>query len=203
MPTTPPGALVAEPSDFVDVPGGAMLWRIHWVRGAHPMEWNEFRSFGPLATCRYDHHPPPQQDHPGFGISYTAMDLATCVGEVFQASRVVSPSSGQQLSAWRPVRPLRLLDLRDTWAIRNGAAFALAAHSHAVCRRWAAKIHASWPDLDGLLAPSTMTGRAMPVLFERARNSFASAPDFSQPLDAAGVWTAVKAAADSIGYLTR
>lgn len=117
------------------------------------------------------------------GVLYTATSLATALAETFQATRVVdSRSFAPQVTAWTPTRALRLLDLTGSWALRNGAAFPPPTAPKSTCRAWARQIRATWPDLDGLWAPSTMTGCTNVVLWNPARTSFPAAPDLSRPL---------------------
>jgi hypothetical protein len=198
VPTTPSRALTCEPGDVVSI--RPTLWRIHRVRGAHVLPWNGFRIFGPLLSARYDPHPEPPGDHAGSGITYAATDLTTSVAEVFQTSRTVVVTDDLALTAWIPTRDLRLLDLTGTWALRNGAAQALTAARRPTCRAWSAAIHSTWPDLEGLWAPSTLTGSPIVALYESAADSFPDAPAVSRPLDTPMVWTLVRDAARSISY---
>jgi hypothetical protein len=49
--------------------------------------WNTFRTFGPLQTARFDHHLPDEHGEPRLqdrGIYYAAMEIATCLAELFQ-----------------------------------------------------------------------------------------------------------------------
>lgn len=180
VPRTPSAVMVREPGDIVTV--RPVLWRIHRTRGSHVLGWNQLRGFGPLPTMRYDPHPEPAAPSTE-GVLYAATSLATALAETFQATRVVdSRSLGPQVTAWTPTRDLRLLDLTGGWALRNGAAFALATAPKSTCRVWARQIRATWPDLDGLWAPSTMTGDTNVVLWNPARTSLPAAPAFSRPL---------------------
>jgi len=131
---------------------------------------------------RYD--PQPEPTGPSSeGVMYTATSLATALAETFQTTRVVdSRSFGPQVTAWTPTRDLDLLDLTGNWALRNGAAFALATAPKSTCRAWARQIRATWPDLDGLWAPSTMTGDANVALWSPGRSSLPASPSFSRPL---------------------
>lgn len=181
IPTRPPETLTSERGDVVT--RQKTLWRIHPVKGPYPMPWNGFRTFGPLRTARFDPHPEPQADHPGCGVAYTGLDIATCAAECFQRDRVIALTDELDLTGWTPTRTLRLLNLTGTWALRNGAASSLASAKRPVCRAWSAKIHSTWPDLDGLLSRSTMTGSEMVTLFEPASDSFPAAPGFRRPLD--------------------
>lgn len=162
--------------------------------------WDAFRTFGPLSAARYDPHPEPRGEHPGFGITYAAADVTTTVAEVFQDRRTVNASGSLHLTSWTPTRALKLLDLTGDWALRNGAAHALAAAPRPTCRWWSRSIRETWDWLDGLWAPSTLTGRPMVALYEPAGDSFPPAPAFTRPLDNDVVWDIVADAAVAIGY---
>lgn len=136
---------------------------------------------------------------------YSATDPSTPFGEVFQDSWVIDlHEDGRHLSGWRPTRGLMLLDLIDTWPLRNGATYDLSTSERHVCRRWAQAIHdqlsVTGPGIDGLWAPSTMTGRAIVVLFGRAADSFPSAPDLSRPLHHDDLVAVVEQARLDTGY---
>lgn len=152
---------------------------------------------------RWDPHPSPTGDHPGYGITYAAVDVATAVAEVFQTNRVVPISSDVCLTSWTPVRALRLLDLTGDWALRNEAAHALHAARRSTGRAWSNAIRDTWRWLDGLWAPSTLTGRPVIALYEPAAGSFPAVPAFSRTLDNAVVWSVVADAARGIGYRIR
>ena len=124
VPRTPPSDLVHGPGDIITV--RPLLWRIHRTQGSHVLPWNQLRRFGPIPTMRYD--PQPEPAAPSIeGVLYTATSLATALAETFQATRVVDSRSFEpQATAWTPTRDLQLLDLTGGWALRNGAAFALA-----------------------------------------------------------------------------
>jgi hypothetical protein len=180
VPRTPPADLVHEPGDILSVQ--PRLWRIHRTQGSHVLAWNQLRTFGPISIMRYD--PQPEPAAPSIeGVLYTTTSLATALAETFQATRTVdSRSFGPRVTAWSPTRALRLLDLTGGWALRNGAAFALATAPKSTCRAWARQIRATWPDLDGLWTPSTMTGGTNVALWNPARTSLPAAPEFSRLL---------------------
>lgn len=135
------------------------------------------------------------------GVLYASTDVATALAEVFPATRLIDTRAGvPRLTAWEPVRPLRLLDLSGIWLIRNGASVALIAAPRPTCRRWAAAILATWPHLDGLAVPSTMTNALNVVLWNPAADSLPEAPLFSRPLEDPLVWSIARAAATDIGY---
>lgn len=199
VPAAPPGPLQRQDGDVTDFQG--VLWRIHRTRGPHVIAWNELRRYGPLATARYDPQPAPVGIH-GEGVTYAAVDFPTALAEVFQATRVVDTVSwAPQATAWVPMRPLRLLNLTDTWALRNGAAAALNAAPRSTCRTWASAIRRSWPDLDGLVAVSTMIGHPTIVLWNPASDSFPLNPAFSRPLSHPVLWElARRTAVQDLGF---
>jgi hypothetical protein len=109
------------------------------------------------------------------GVRYAAANVATSLAEVYQTTRVIDTRAGAAtLTAWQPQRRLRLLDLSGTWLLRNTASAALLAAPRSICRRWARAIHTTWPELDGLYVPSTLTGR--PNIHKPARNNFRAHP---------------------------
>lgn len=197
-PARPAGPLIRADEDLLHA--HQALWRIHRTSGRHAVAWNGFRMFGPLSTARFDPHPPDRGVHLGYGVSYAALDVATAVAEVFQHTRTVRAAPDVQLTAWTPARSLRLLDLTGDWALRNGAAHSLYAAPWRTCRAWSRAIHDAWPDLDGLWAPSTMTGQPIVVLYERASDSFPARPAFTRELSNPYVWATVAAAAGRVGY---
>ena len=159
-----------------------MLWRIHRTVGEHVLAWNRLRTHGPLAIMRWEPHPEPRGEQLE-AVLYAATDLGSAVAEVFRTTRLLDTISDMpQASAWQPTRPLRLLDLTEGWALRNGAAAALGAAARSTCRAWARSIATTWPDLDGLWVTSTMTGHHSVVLWNPAGDSFPAAPQFSRPL---------------------
>jgi RES domain len=199
VPRKPPDRLTKEPGDVVDSTG--ILWRVHRTTGEHVRPWNELRTYGPLPSMRWDPHPGPQPaEHPD-GVLYAASDVATGLAEVYQSTRVIDTRAGApRLTAWEPTRPLQLLDLSETWLLRNAASAALLAAPRSTCRRWARAIYATWTELDGLQAPSTMTGRVNVVLWAAAADAMPAAPAFSRPLTQPLVWSLAQAAAAEIGY---
>lgn len=199
VPRTPPAALTREDRDVITITD--TLWRIHRTSGLHIQSWDKLRTYGPLHSMRYDPHPEPTSNHPDTSVSYTAADLSTALAEVFQTTRLIDTSTGNPYAtAWNPTRPLVLLDLTDTWALRNHAAAALNTASRVVCRAWARAIYTTWPDLDGILTSSTWTGRHAITLWTHAADTFPAHPSFSRPLAHPLVWSLVQTAARDIGY---
>jgi hypothetical protein len=198
-PRTPPQQLIREPHDIADYAG--TLWRVHRTEGEHVLPWNTLRTYGPLPSMRWDPHPGPHPISGAEGVLYAAADVATSLAEVYQTTRVIDTRAGAPtLTAWQPQRRLRLLDLSGTWLLRNSASAALLAAPRSICRRWAHVIYTTWPELDGLYVPSTMTGRPNIVLWNAAADSIPAMPSFSRPLTHPLVWSITHAAAAEIGY---
>lgn len=178
------------------------LWRVHATAGPHVVPWDSLRFWGP-SSSRWD----PQEPLPGTsgrGVAYCALDVPTVLAEVFQRTRVVDTAAlVPYLTAWLPTRDLRLLDLTDTWPIRNHAAHALTSAPRAVCRGWAREIVRTWPDLDGLWSVSTMTGAPTVTLFSAASDTFPAHPAFSRPLTTPALRPALDVAARQVGYRIR
>ena len=198
-PPTPPEQLIREPDDIADYTG--TLWRIHRTEGEHVLRWSKLRTYGPLPSMRWDPDPGPQPTSRAEGVLYAAADVATGLAEVYQTTRVIDTRAGAAtLTAWQPQRRLRLLDLSGTWLLRNTASAAMLAAPRSICRRWARAIYTTWPELDGLYVPSTLTARPNIVLWNAAADSIPTMPSFSRPLAHPLVWSIAQAAAAEIGY---
>lgn len=200
VPRTPPNLhAVTEPDDLRTLEA-TTLWRIHTTIGPYRSGWDEFRTAGPL-NSRWEPHPTPFGDYAPTGVIYASLDTTTCFAEVFQSTRVIEASRGRTLSGWTPRRPLRLLDLTSHWPIRNGAAAALHAAPRSTTRAWTRWIVAEYPDLDGVYAPSTMSGRPIVALFSpQASASMPARPDFTRSLDYGAVAPYITAAAATLGW---
>jgi hypothetical protein len=198
-PRTPPQQLIRESHDIADYT--ATLWRVHRTQGEHVLPWNKLRTYGPLPSMRWDPHPGLEPISRAEGVLYAAADAAISLAEVYQTTRVIDTRAGApSLTAWQPQRRLRLLDLSGTWLLRNTASAALLAAPRSICRRWARAIYTTWPELDGLYVPSTLTGRPNIVLWNAAADSIPTMPSFSRPLTHPLVWSIAQAAATEIGY---
>lgn len=186
-PRAPRHPLVIGEEDIRHYSG--VLWRIHRTRGDYVLGWDKLRTWGPAANCRWEPHPPSAAEHPGEGVMYASVDLATAVVEMFQDTRRVDPHTGApRATSWTPTRPLRLLDLTDDWLLRMDASFALASASRATCRTWARAVRVAFADLDGLWTASTLTGRGNVTLWAPAAGTFPDLPGFSEPLAGDLMW---------------
>lgn len=190
-PMRPPRPLTADSDDFINYNGP--LWRIYRTTGRYRQHWNDQRMFGPLKSARWDPQFLPTQDYPDNGVSYAAAKPVDCFAEVFQDRRAITLSAAQSLAGWLPVRGLRLLNLfpadpdtaaaKPSWAERNGAAASLTSARRDTCRSWAQAVRTTWPDIDGLYAPSTISNGPVVVLWQPAANTFPQAPSIARPLD--------------------
>lgn len=182
----PPAELVLEEQHLVET--GPVLWRIHRTSGRRPSPWDALRTVGPIDGMRWDPHSPDGQV-PAHGltpaVSYTATTVYGAFAEVFQRDRQIDLAPGRALTAWQPVRPLRLVDLSGSdFGVHNGAAHSLPqVESAQLTQQWARALFAQHGDeIDGVLHDSTIIGDPVVALFTRAADSFPEAPAFSRPL---------------------
>jgi hypothetical protein len=136
---------------------------------------------------------------------YAGRDLATCVAEVFQGSRVVDRFAGDRfLAAFRLTRSIRLLDLTGDWPTRAGASQALASGPRPRAQAWARAIYETYPGLEGIWYPSSMHGGHPAIaLFERAESAVPATPELDVPLSHPGLLADLTRAASLLGYLLR
>ena len=197
---------VSRDDDVVAVAPMTALARIYLAGGRHPGRWNSFRTVGPIATARFDPHPPTDTGvpaaAPGSGVLYAAVELQTCVAESFQATRTVDRRAGRPwLAVFRPVRVLRLLDLTGVWPTRAGASQAISSGDRRRSRAWARVIREAFPDLDGLWYRSSMDrGRPAICLWEPAHDAMPASPWAHLPLDAPGLTLPLGRACRALGY---
>jgi hypothetical protein len=165
-----------------ELPAGTLLVRIYSRGGAHPVEWNALRFYGPL-DGRFDHHEPPPSLQ-ARGILYAATVAVTCLAERFQAARTIDPFAGEPwLVAFRLQRSVRLLDLTGTWPTRAGASMAINSGQRSRSRRWSKAIYAAYPDAEGLWYASSMYRNApATALYERAQAALPRSPEANRAL---------------------
>ena len=189
--------------DVVAVATHTVLWRVHATVSGHVVPWNRMRHFGPLADCRFDPHEPPPHEQAA-GVLYLAIDVATCVAEVYQSTRVVNRHDrSPYLTGMRLSRTVRLLDLAGTWPTRAGASQALNSTGRRdVTRGWARSIRAAFPALDGLWHPSSMNGgQPCVTLFETAQDALPDEAEVSVPLSHPGLADGLAQVAGELGYV--
>ena len=184
---------------------GTLLWRVYGRGGAHPLPWNGFRHFGPVAAMRFDHHDPDEQgmaQTQARGILYGAWHGPTCLAEVFQATRTIERHTRDPwLVAFRTVTPIALLDLTGTWPTRAGASMALASGPRASARHWSRAVYEVYPAVQGLLYPSSMAAnRSSFAFFERATPALPSEPAFHRALADPLLFPWLRVVAADFGY---
>lgn len=203
LPTTPSLPLPPlRPGDIFRTPRGCRLTRVYFA-GRHAGTWHGFRTWGPAATARFDHHIPPPGSGVDRGVIYVGGDPRTAIVEAFQRTRAIHRTRDDPwLAVFSLRRPLRLLDLRGTWPTYAGASQALtAADSPDATQAWSRAIYDAY-DIDGLLYPSAMRGKpkeARPpgidedlfcqniALFERATRAMPTNPRVHIPLGHRGL----------------
>lgn len=188
--------------ETVVLPAGTLLFRIYFWGGDHPGRWGEFRSFGPLASARFDHHPEPRGFHEDHGILYAAPRIKTCVAEVFQEERNVDTRTREPwLAGFALSDELALLDLRGDWPTRAGASMNINSGPRSRSRRWSSAIHTAYPRLMGLLYASSMHANERAVaLYERAEGAIPASPSVHVPLSHPGLTGGLEQVAKELGY---
>lgn len=180
------------------------LWQLANSSGAHAAGFGHLRRYGPLPSGRFDPHPEPPSDSSGELVAYTAETLLTALAERFQHNREVRRSDPTRpvVYAWFPARELGLLDLSGPGAVALGAAHALSGYRKDVTRRWARALRRAWPDADGLLYSSAMTGEPCISLWTPAADTYPAAPAFVRLVDdPAAIWQGtLRAACAHLGF---
>jgi hypothetical protein len=203
LPEPPPGHQLAEhvAADVETLSAGTLLWRVYFRGGRGPSAWNQLRSFGPVATGRFDHHDPPPHDQDR-AILYAAVAGPTCLAEVFQETRVIDRNRNQPwMAAFAIESPLDLLDLTGNWPTRARASMAINTGPRPRAQRWARASYDAYPQLHGILYPSSMdANRPAVALFERALPAMPARPRLHRALAAPPLLVPITNAAARFGY---
>lgn len=167
------------------LPRHARLFRIYFQGGAHPVQWNEFRFFGPTRS-RFDHHTRPKRLQ-ARGIIYVTRGgdaILTALAEVFQDSRHIDRTrSSPWLAAFDIEDPLPLLDTGSKWPIRAGGNMAINSGPRGRARDWSRGIYRQYQDVEGIWYPSSLTNQACGALYERALHALPTRPQLNLPLN--------------------
>jgi hypothetical protein len=200
-PPPPVATLRAITPEIHVVPAGAVLWRVYFRAGAHPLRWNGFRSFGPTGA-RFDHQPPPPKRHRTRAILYASDSGPTSLAEVFQQTRVIDRlAANPALAAFRLAREVQLLDLTGAWPTRAGASMAINSGSRATARAWSRAIYAAYAHVEGLRYASSMNANQPAfALYERARTSLPTDAALDIPLVTPALAAPLAATAIQLGY---
>lgn len=167
---------------FVVLPLGTTLFRVFdpTLFGAGPLT---FRAFGPLR--RFDHQEGVRRGQgrqathsPDRRVLYAATTLSCCIVEVFGDTALIEFREWH-LAALTVARPLRLLDLRESAAMRAGSVAALSqAPDHRLGQAWSRHFYeeAIFQAPDGLLYAGAHNGEDALALYERAESGLAYTP---------------------------
>lgn len=207
VPRTPsPPQLHALQPELKELPAGERLWRVYFRGGHHPTSWSSFRFVGPTRG-RFDHHIPDEGGTPTEqerGILYGALDIGTCLAEVFQKTRRIDRWRGEPwLVAFDLQMPLMLLDLTGVFTTRAGASMGLMSGPRPVGRNWARGFYEAYATVHGLYYPSSMHANAPAVaLNERAllARAMPQQPAFHRALGDPAILTVLRNAARGLGY---
>lgn len=194
------------------LPAGQPLARVYFRTGRHPVRWSDLRYFGPVHSGRFDHHEPASDGSGQLqsrGIMYCALaddtslaGLDACLAEVFQSSRTISLTI--DTPAWAVfalTADVAVLDLRGRWPTRAGASQALNTGPKSSARSWAHAFHKIYPDVQGLIYPSSMAGgRNVVALNDRALHAIPASPQIHYDLADRKIDRVLRKAAGSIGY---
>jgi len=210
LPNAPSSSSLAALDPKIKVmPAGSPLARIFFRGGAHPVDWDEFRHWGP-AGSRFDHH---TRDAAGLpcvgprGILYAAGNtgpgaLAVCIAEVFQNTRIIDDRNREPwFVIFDTARELTLLDLRGIWTTKAGASAAINSGPKRRAQDWSRTFYEAYPKIGGIIYPSCMGGNADAVaLYERAKSALPVRPRFHRALSGRELRPALARAAEAIGY---
>ena len=192
-------------TEVTELPAGQPLFRIYRSGGRHATTWRHFRTFGPVRTGRFDHHPLPRDDHPDHGVLYAAFDVKTAVAEAFGDERMTDRvRDDPYIARFRLTRPVLSLDLASDWPTRAGGSQELSSGPRPTAQAWSRAIWEDLDEIDALLHPSSMHGGATNVaLYERARSAIPDTPDRVLPLSLPAFEADLIRFATDLGYAVR
>ncbi|WP_191282527.1 hypothetical protein [Pseudolysinimonas yzui] len=191
---------------------GSTFGRLFFRGGAHATEWDTFRSFGPVSTMRFDHHPPPAKEHPKRAITYLAPStiragsqdpFEVCVVETYSTTKLIDTRSREPwFTLWSTTRDLIGLDVVDgPWLARAHGNAAISSGPRAISRDWSRAIYRSFDTLDGIYYGTSSLPMARSVaLFERARSALPARYLLALPLSHPGFGPALRRIAATYGY---
>lgn len=198
----PPASLPADPLERTVVEEGVRVWRVYRAGGTYAVNWNTFRTCGPVANGRFDHHRLPAQEQPDRSIFYGALSADVAIVETFQDGRTIDRTREDPwLAAFDLRHDLAVLDLMGPWPTRAGASQAIATGRRDVARAWSRAIYAAYPDVQGLMYRSAMAGGAVNLaIYERGAGTLPRRPALNVPLSHPGLATALDRMAAAYGY---
>jgi hypothetical protein len=200
-----PPARLDTPAELIEISAGTLLWHIYRAGGRHPASWNGFRSYGPVATGRFDHHEPPPHDDLSRSIYYVSDSAATAIVETYQDTRVIDRMDRDPwLVAFELESDFVALDLTGGWPTRAGASQAIASGRRDVARAWSRLIWSEYGDVRGIWYPSAMAGGGRNLAaFERGQSNLPDHPSLNLPLSHPGLLADLNRIATEYGYNLR
>lgn len=202
LPGPPPADVLARiPAGLIVLPAGTWLWRVYFREPPGRSGWDQFRTFGPVLTSRFDHQDESSPKE-GRGIMYAALDAQTCLAEVFQKRRAINARRNSPwLTGIAVEREMRVLDLSGAWPTMAGASMAISSGPRHRSRQWSRAIYVAYPEVDGLLYGSSMNANQPALaLYERSRDALPPTPIFHRPLTDPVLETTLSHAAKRFGY---
>lgn len=198
------GALREISPDIEILPAGTRVYRIYFRGDNHPGVWSSLREYGPAPGARFDHHTEPARVQKR-SIVYAAAGtdaVATCVAEVFQATRLVDTERrAPWLAGFALARDVELLSLRGKWPTRAGASANINSGPRPRCRRWSKAIYEAYPQAQGLLYASSMNANEPALaLYERAVPALPASPVLNRPLSDPAFLVPLERIASALGY---
>lgn len=169
------------------------------------MAWNGFRSYGPVATARFDHHEPPPHVDATRSIYYASNTVEGAIAETYQDTRVIDRLDGEPwLAAFELEFDFVALDLTGAWPTRAGASQAIASGRRNAARAWSRLIWSHYPDVEGIWYPSAMSGGTRNLAaFERGQRKLPDYPALNLPLTHPGLLADLNRMAAKYGYNLR
>jgi len=199
LPAPDPAKIAATPPkavELVTLSAGTRLLRIHPLGGGHPIQWNEFRSWGPTGS-RFDHHIPPAHIQ-GRAIAYLTYGdeaFTAAVAEYFQdasgagVAPINSVLKAPNMSVFELGSDLTVLDLDGGWITRARGNQAIRTGSRSRSRQWSREIYAHHTGvIQGLAYSSSIWGPGNCVaLWETALPAIPQRPIASRQLSDAAM----------------
>jgi len=189
---------------------GSVWHRAYRRGGTYPGAWNTVRYYGPT-QARFDPHVPPPRDQDR-GILYAAASIPTALVEAFGNRRVIERSfANPWIASFELATPILVLDLTGAWPTFAGSSQAISSGRKDIARLWAQAIYEDYPEVEGLLYPSSMSGtRRQPgdppmhglalALFDRGARGLPGHPSLHLPLLHPGLDAALGEVADRYKY---
>lgn len=190
---------------------GTLFARVFSAGGVHPSAWWQFREYGPI-DARFDPHPLPSAEHPGFGVMYAVPEsgggsdtaFAACILEVFQHHRVITRSERYPtLVLFETTRPITLVDLSDSdWLTVAGGTASISSGPRTKSREWARALHAHYPNIDGVLsASSIIPSSRIAALWSSVADAVPAHPTLLLRLDRDELTSILDQIAERYGYV--